>query len=105
MSAHSRARNRKAIQEYKELVGCSDCHEHYPHYVLDFDHLPGHTETMKVADVVDYSWDRIVAELAKCEVVCANCHRIRTYERGQNYRGATLRNGTSTHKRKLTTTA
>jgi len=31
----------KKIREYKESVGCIDCGEMYPHYVLEFDHREG----------------------------------------------------------------
>ncbi len=73
------------IREYKESRGCMDCGEKYPHWMLDFDHLPGYDKVgspIQVASTynIEAGWD----EVAKCEVVCANCHRIRTHVRGQN---------------------
>lgn len=97
-SKEHRRKIRKMIQDYKEFVGCVDCKVKHPHYILDFDHLPGTTDTMKVSRAVEYSITRVIEEMLKCEVVCANCHRVRTYDRGQNYRGAESRNGTSTHR-------
>ena len=32
----------------------------------------------------DYGWETIMSEIDKCEVVCANCHAVRTKERGQH---------------------
>ena len=60
-----------------------------PAYVMDFDHRDGKEAEISVL-VNALSVRRLVAEMAKCDVVCANCHRIRTY--GQ-------RRGTSTHAR------
>lgn len=57
---------------------CTDCGQCYPYYVMDFDHVAGE----KVAGVGEmrlYSWDKLFAEVLKCEVVCANCHRERTH--------------------------
>jgi hypothetical protein len=63
---------------------CMDCGVKYPPYVMDFDHVRGE----KRADVSKltrgYSVDSIAAEIAKCDLVCSNCHRIRTYKRQQN---------------------
>jgi hypothetical protein len=47
---------------------------------MDFDHVSGD----KVDDVCRLmfdtgKWERILTEIAKCELVCANCHRIRTH--------------------------
>jgi hypothetical protein len=50
---------------------------------LDFDHLPG---TLKVRDIKSgqqLGWEALLAEVAKCEAVCANCHRIRTVDRAR----------------------
>ncbi|WP_157557529.1 hypothetical protein [Intrasporangium oryzae] len=65
-------------------LGCHDCDWQGWARSLDFDHVRGH----KVAPVSklianNRPWTEIVAELVKCECVCANCHRIRTIERGQ----------------------
>src|SRR5690606_5591852 len=52
--------------------------------VLDFDHLPGVDKKFEISRAVNAStrsWARIEKEIAKCEVVCANCHRRRTSAR------------------------
>lgn len=59
---------------------CVDCGES-DILVLEFDHLPGFEKTMEVSKMLGYSPDKILAEIAKCQVVCANCHRRRTAAR------------------------
>lgn len=84
-STRSRTKLKRQLWDIKEESGCVDCGEKYPHYMLDFDHLPGFEKVGNVADVVaNYSWEKGMKELEKCEVVCANCHRIRSYQRNQN---------------------
>ena len=61
---------------------CADCKRKYPPYVLDFDHLPGREKTANLAQLRSHAGvARINKEAAACEVVCANCHRIRTHKR------------------------
>lgn len=67
---------------YKEKHGCFDCRNRYPHYVLEFDHKPEFQKIDVVYRVLrnqgpEAAW----AEVAKCDVLCANCHKIRTYQR------------------------
>lgn len=47
---------------------------------FDFDHVRGE-KTFGVARIANYSKDRIMLELEKCELVCACCHRLRTERR------------------------
>ena len=72
------------IAAIKSSTPCADCGEQYPHYVMDFDHVRG----KKLKDVADmpggYGWAKIEKEIAKCDVVCSNCHRQRTWERKQD---------------------
>ena len=51
--------------------------------VLDFDHLPEFEKKYNVADMIRSSMSEkaLIAEIAKCEVVCRNHHAIRTAER------------------------
>lgn len=65
---------------FKESQGCTDCGI-TDSRVLDFDHLPEYKKDFVIAKGYSKSLEVIKAEVAKCEVVCANCHRIRTYER------------------------
>lgn len=78
----SRKRNAALVEEYKNRP-CTDCGVKYPPYVMDLDHLPGFEKKDNVAKLVSTgaSKQRVLDEMAKCEVVCSNCHRIRTYTR------------------------
>lgn len=69
---------------YKEKHGCADCRNHFPHYVLEFDHKPEFQKIDVVYRVLrTYGPEAAWNEVAKCDVVCANCHKIRTYQREQ----------------------
>jgi hypothetical protein len=83
------AKHRKAMAKvledlhlFKERQGCSDCRNKYPHYVLEFDHRPEFKKIDNVYRVLrNYGEDAAWAEVGKCDVVCANCHKVRTYQR------------------------
>ena len=69
------------LKEIKEKNPCMDCKVSYPYYMMDFDHVRGQKHS-NVAELINtLSKKRIDAEIAKCEVVCSNCHRARTYIR------------------------
>ena len=75
-----RARNRKYVAEYLAKNPCVDCGEDDP-IILEFDHVRGKklTHVTKLARD-NASLKRLDEEIAKCEVRCANCHRIKTHE-------------------------
>ncbi len=75
------AKNKEWINELKLQKGCVDCgYKTHPH-ALDFDHLPGHTKSFEISRSKVRSQQQLLAEISKCELVCANCHRIRTSAR------------------------
>jgi hypothetical protein len=80
-NAARRAANKKIIQEAKS-VPCVDCGGSFPWYCMDFDHRPGEVKSFGVSGLYWKSSGAVRAEIAKCDIVCANCHRIRTHERG-----------------------
>lgn len=74
-----RSKNLRYVQEYKQSSGCLDCGEKYPYYVLHFDHLGD--KKFNISQMMNRTLTEIKTEIAKCEVVCANCHAYRTYNR------------------------
>lgn len=77
-------RDKQYVNEYKAKHGCLDCKQHYHPAVLEFDHLePKKNASCSVSRLVRFgsSIKRIEEEIAKCELVCANCHRLRTISR------------------------
>lgn len=70
------------LRSLKEGKPCTDCGRVYPYQVMQWDHKPGFE---KLGDVSGDFWGRtreeILAEIAKCDLVCANCHAIRTFTR------------------------
>ena len=80
------AANRERILEYLLAHPCVDCGQ-ADSRVLDFDHVRG----VKIDDVSQMvlrglSWVVIAAEIEKCEVRCANCHRLITIKRREDRR-------------------
>lgn len=74
-------RNRQYVLDYLATHPCVDCGETDP-IVLEFDHISGQ-KMGNIADASSKAWalKKLVAEIAKCEVRCANCHRRVTYNR------------------------
>lgn len=73
-----RKRNATKLWEYLSEQTCVDCGESDKR-VLEFDHVRGDKiESVGVLCAQGISWRRVVAEIAKCDVRCANCHRRRT---------------------------
>jgi hypothetical protein len=66
--------------EYKESHPCTDCQQFYPSCVMDFDHLSDKLFNI-ATDYRRVSAKRLQEEMDKCELVCSNCHRIRTRDR------------------------
>ena len=75
------------VVEYLRAHPCVDCGETDP-MVLEFDHL--RDKAFNISEgLVDRGWHAVLDEIAKCEVVCANCHRRRTAQRGGFMRAIT----------------
>lgn len=80
-------KNRKLLWEYLLEHPCEDCAESNPVY-LELDHLVPAEKTAAISNVImSWSWEKILTEIAKCRVLCANCHRLRTAEHLGWYRG------------------
>lgn len=88
--AKERARRKAFVVAYLAEHPCIDCDEADP-IVLEFDHREGETKLFNIADHQRWyqcSMATLIAEIAKCEVRCANCHRRKTYrERGFRCKG------------------
>jgi hypothetical protein len=72
---------RKYIQEYKANKCCVDCGENYPYWILEFDHLGDKSFTIAQFSTKTTDLDVIKQEIAKCDIVCANCHKNRSFSR------------------------
>ena len=79
VKANNRIKDVKTfLAEYKLASGCVDCGYKQHHSALDFDHISNDKE-LNVCFARSISQAK--KEITKCEVVCSNCHRIRTYNR------------------------
>lgn len=79
-SAAMRERSRALLISAKD-VPCADCGVKYPPIVMDFDHVRG-TKSFNIGSGAGTrSLARIQQEIDKCDVVCSNCHRLRTLSR------------------------
>lgn len=79
---HRRVWRRNAdLLDQLRSVPCIDCGDRFPPCSMDFDHRPGTTKVSAVSRLINGSYEVLMAEVAKCDIVCANCHRLRTFNR------------------------
>lgn len=76
----------RAYAQSMKQVPCADCGKEYPPYVMDYDHVRG-SKVTNVSYLAGFARQRLRDEIEKCDVVCANCHRERTF--GPQNRGLT----------------
>ena len=76
-----RWRHRADLLDQLRSVPCADCGGTFPQCAMDFDHRDPSTKVAGVTRMMMGSIDRMLAEAAKCDIVCANCDRLRTFER------------------------
>lgn len=78
---------RQFILDKLKVSKCIDCGNNDIR-VLEFDHLPEFKKEYNISDMLrsSLSIDSIELEMNKCEIVCANCHRIRSIIRQNNYK-------------------
>lgn len=69
----------------KETTPCADCGQKFPHYIMELDHL--RDKVRVVANLAGESDAVFYGELRKCEIVCANCHAVRTHNRRADKNG------------------
>ena len=73
---------RDEVRAYKESKPCMDCGKFYPHIVMDFDHREPQDKSYNISSVINGgSMKKIWSEIEKCDLVCSNCHRLRTWDR------------------------
>ena len=65
---------RRRLRELKSSIGCSKCQEKHP-ACLQFHHRDKNNKSFEICDAVfTRSWKKIEEEMAKCDILCANCH-------------------------------
>lgn len=70
--------NIERVNTLKATIPCKDCGQKFPPVCMDFDHLRDKFKQVSTLVYSGVDWEVIADEIAKCEIVCANCHRIRT---------------------------
>jgi hypothetical protein len=68
------------LKEYKQSLKCEDCGENHP-ACLDFHHRDPGEKKFSIGRLKDYMSMRLLqSEIAKCRVLCSNCHRKRHWD-------------------------
>lgn len=84
VNARSKAVRKKLLEYVWELKRkpCMDCGQTFHPVVMDYDHVRG-SKSCGIAGLItkEASLERIQEEIDKCDLVCANCHRVRTFTR------------------------
>jgi len=80
--AARRVQEKRALVQALKKAPCVDCHGVFPTAVMEYDHLQDKVRNVSQMVTSKRSGPKqVMAEIAKCDLVCANCHRVRTARR------------------------
>lgn len=68
------------IMSLKDNKPCTDCEIQYRYWIMDFDHIT-ENKLNNINQLRNRNIQTVENEIQKCELVCANCHKIRTHKR------------------------
>lgn len=69
------------LRELKHNKRCKDCKKRFPYWQLQFDHLDPSSKLANVSSLTTRGKKKLLEEIEKCDLVCANCHADRTFRR------------------------
>ena len=72
-----RIKRRDILWDLKKKSPCTDCGYYYHPVVMDYDHVSD-DKSYEVGKMKTHKQKTMLEEISKCELVCSNCHRIRT---------------------------
>lgn len=76
---YKKYRRRHWISIYKIKKGCSVCGYNEDPVAMHFDHKDPKTKKKSIAHMLEYAIKTLIEEIRKCDVLCANCHCIKTH--------------------------
>lgn len=70
----------KLLNAWKLERGCAACGYAEDPVALDLDHLEPAAKTGNISALIRHApWGMVLAELEKCQLLCSNCHRVKTF--------------------------
>lgn len=82
LQARKDARKRRVFMNKLKDFPCIACGQKFPSECMDFDHIVfGGKKIKNLGKMFTHSKEKILKEIKKCDLVCSNCHRIRTQKR------------------------
>jgi hypothetical protein len=79
---------RNWLTKYKEECGCQNCAQKFAGVALDFHHRPEEIKLFNLANCSNRNFELIKNEVIKCDVLCKNCHALKTLESGHHKKAA-----------------
>lgn len=68
------------VRTFKAENPCSNCKEHFHFAAMDLHHRNPTEKSLRLAQMYGYSLGALQTEMDKCDLLCANCHRVTHYE-------------------------
>lgn len=74
---------RDYVRKQKESQPCMDCGIEYPYYIMEYDHIKDNKLKPVSYLASAGTMNQVIEEINKCDLVCSNCHKSRTWIRLQ----------------------